>query len=203
MTTNVFNTTDMAIDLSFKNNRKPKKGSVLISDPFSKDAYFGRSVVYLCEHNEHGSYGFVLTNYIDLNLADISKNFPKVMSKVSIGGPVQTDRIFFLHLLGNRLPDSIEIEDGIYTGGDYDLLVEQLNDGTIDEKKVRFFLGHSGWGPDQLEEEISRNNWIVVPVLNPLEIIDTTIPDIWKKFMKREGKKYDILSRAPIDFNDN
>lgn len=191
------------MDFSFENTRAPEKGRVLIADPFSKDAYFGRSVVYLCEHNEEGTFGFVLSNYIDLNLADIAKNFPNISSRVSIGGPVQTDSIFFLHLLGNRLPGSVEIADGIYMGGDYDLLMEQINDKTIDEKKVRFFLGYSGWTGGQLDEEISRNNWIVAPVINPLEIMDTSIDNIWQKLMKREGKKFDILSRAPLDFNKN
>lgn len=193
----------MAIDLSFKNNREPRKGRVLIADPFTKDEYFGRSIVYICDHNSEGTFGFVLTNYLDLNLSEVAKNFPNISANISIGGPVQTENIFFLHTLGDRIPGSIEVDDGIFIGGDYDLITEQLSEGTIDNSKVRFFLGYSGWDPGQLDEEISRNNWIVAPVLNPMEIMDTSIPDIWQKFMKREGKKYDILSRAPIDFNDN
>ena len=193
----------MAIDLSFKNKRKPSKGRVLIADPFSKDEYFGRSVVYLCDHNSEGTFGFVLTNYLDLNLAEVAKNFPNISANIGIGGPVQTESIFFLHTLGDRLPGSIEVEDGIFIGGDYDLLTEQLSEGVVDNSKVRFFLGYAGWDPGQLEEEIGRNNWIVAPVLNPMEIMDTSVKDIWQRFMKREGKKYDILSRAPIDFNDN
>lgn len=193
----------MAIDLSFENKRKPRKGRVLISDPFSKDDYFGRSVVYMCDHNSEGTFGFVLTNYLDIDLSEVAKNFPDVGANISIGGPVQTENIFFIHTLGDQLPGSIEVDDGIYIGGDYDLLTQQLNDGTADASKVRFFLGYSGWDPGQLEEEINRNNWIVAPVLNPQEIMDTSVTDVWQKFMKREGKKYDILSRAPIDFNDN
>lgn len=191
------------MDLSFKNKRKATRGRVLISDPFSKDVYFGRSVVYLCDHNKDGTFGFVLTNFIDLNLSDIAKNFPNITSKVSIGGPVQTDSIYFIHMLGNRIPGSVEVSDGIYIGGDYDLLLEKINSGELDETKVRFFLGYSGWSAGQLDDEIKRNNWIVAPVLNPLEIMDTSITDVWKKFMKREGKKYDVLSRAPLDFSDN
>ncbi|WP_107039826.1 YqgE/AlgH family protein [Brumimicrobium mesophilum] len=193
----------MAIDLSFENKRKPRKGRVLISDPFSKDDYFGRSVVYMCDYNSEGTFGFVLTNYLDLDLSEVAKNFPDVGANISIGGPVQTENIFFIHTLGDQLPGSIEVDDGIYIGGDYDLLSKQLKEGKADPSKVRFFLGYSGWDAGQLEEEINQNNWIVAPVLNPLEIMDTSINDIWQRFMKREGKKYDILSRAPLDFNDN
>lgn len=193
----------MTMDLSFENKRKPKKGRVLIADPFTKDDYFGRSVVYLCDHNSQGTFGFVLSNYLDIDLAEVAKNFPNINANISIGGPVQTESIFFIHTLGDRIPGSVEVEDGIYIGGDYDLITEQLTEGKVDSSQVRFFLGYSGWDPGQLEAEIARNNWIVAPVISPLEIMDTSIKDIWQKFMKREGKKYDVLSRAPIDFNDN
>ena len=48
------------LDFSFKNNEPMKKGSILISDPFSDDVYFGRSVVLICEHNNEGTFGFIL-----------------------------------------------------------------------------------------------------------------------------------------------
>lgn len=193
----------MSIDFSFKNTRKPLAGRVLLSDPFSKDAYFSRSVVYLCEHSSEGTLGFVLTNYLDINLAEVAKNFPTIASKVSLGGPVQPESIFFIHTLGDKVPDSTKVDDGIFIGGEYDTIKELINTGLVKENEVRFFLGYSGWDPEQLEEEIERNAWIVVPVLNPMEIMDTSIVEIWQKFMKRQGLKYDVLAKSPIDFNDN
>jgi putative transcriptional regulator len=191
------------IDLSFTNKRKPKRGRVLLSDPFSDDDYFGRSVVYLCEHDEKGSFGFVLNNFLDLNLGEVAKNFPDINTNVSIGGPVQTESIYFLHTLGDKIPGSVKICDGIYMGGEYDLLIQMLEDDKISKTDVRFFLGYSGWSAGQLEEEISKNTWRVAPVLNRGEIMDFTVKDIWQKFMKREGKKYDVLSRSPVDFSSN
>jgi putative transcriptional regulator len=191
------------VDFSFTNNRKPKRGRVLLSDPFSDDNYFGRSVVYLCEHNRKGTFGFVLNNFLDLKLDEVAKNFPKIDTNVSIGGPVQTESIYFLHTLGSLIPGSVEISDGIFMGGEYDLIVELLEDEKISKRDVRFFLGYSGWEAGQLEEEIDRNTWRVAPVINQGEIMDYTIEDIWQKFMRREGKKYDILSRSPVDFYSN
>jgi putative transcriptional regulator len=191
------------MDLSFTNKRKPKRGRVLLSDPFSDDDYFGRSVIYICEHDEKGTFGFVLNNFLDLNLGEVAKNFPEIDTNVSVGGPVQTESIYFIHTLGDKLPGSVPISDGIYMGGDYDLLMQLLNEKTISKKEVRFFLGYSGWSSGQLEEEINRNTWRVAPVLNQGEIMDFTIEGIWRKFMRREGKKYDVLSRSPLDFNSN
>ncbi|MBW7869193.1 MAG: YqgE/AlgH family protein [Brumimicrobium sp.] len=193
----------MKLDFSFKNKRAPQKGRVIVADPFSKGDYFERSVVYLCEHNEEGTFGFVLDKYLDFNLSDIAKNFPEIDTRISVGGPVQTESIFFLHTLGERIEGSMEVGNGIYMGGDYDSVIQGLRDESIQSSEVRFFLGYSGWDPNQLEDEISRNNWIVSTVTNVWEIMDTSLEDLWQRFMKREGKKYEILSKAPIDFIDN
>ena len=36
----------------------PAAGILLISDPFLKDPNFMRTVVFLCEHQQQGSFGF-------------------------------------------------------------------------------------------------------------------------------------------------
>lgn len=191
------------MDLSFSNKRKARKGRVLIADPFTDDDYFGRSVVYICDHNSEGTFGFVLNNFIDIDLNEVAKNFPDIKSNISIGGPVQTEQIFFLHTVGKTIEGSMEVDDGIFIGGDYDQLKQKLDDGEIDPSKVRFFLGYSGWSTGQLQEEIDNHSWIVAPVLSPLEIMDDKVIDIWSNYMRRQGKKYDILSRSPVDFTAN
>lgn len=191
------------MDLSFRNRRKARKGRVLIADPFTDDDYFGRAVVYLCDHNSEGTFGFVLNNFLDIDLNEIAKNFPDISTNISIGGPVKTEHIFFLHTVGSQIKESVEVDDGIFIGGDYDDLKQQIDDKRIDSTQVRFFLGYSGWSSGQLQEEIDNNSWIVAPVINPGEIMDASVTDIWSKYMRREGKKFDILSRSPVDFNAN
>ena len=191
------------LDLKFENKRKIRKGRVLISDPFSDDEYFGRSVVYLCEHNEEGSFGFVLNNYIDLKITEVAKNFPDLNTKVSIGGPVKTDNIYFIHTLGKVIPDTQHIEDGIYLGGDYDTLLSMIEDKKVTSKDVRFFLGYAGWKNGQLQEELKSHAWIVGAVINNAEIMDVNVNDLWNHYMRRQGKKYDILARFPKDIQVN
>jgi putative transcriptional regulator len=191
------------MDISFENKRKAQKGRILLSDPFSNDDYFGRSVVYLCDHNSEGSFGFVLNNYIDLDLHEIAKNFPNIKTRVSIGGPVETQSIYFLHTLENKIEGSQHVGDGIYVGGDYSQLTELIEKKEISEKDVRFFLGYSGWTKGQLQEEIENHAWIVVPVINKHEVMDTNIDKLYEHYMRREGKKYDILSQFPSDFMAN
>jgi putative transcriptional regulator len=191
------------MDISFENKRKAQKGKILLSDPFSNDDYFGRSVVYLCDHNSEGSFGFVLNNYIDLDLHEIAKNFPNIKTKVSIGGPVETQSIFFLHTLGEKIEGSQLVGDGIYVGGDYSQLLDLIDQKKITNKQIRFFLGYSGWTKGQLQEEIENHAWIVVPVINKNEVMDFNIDKLYEHYMRREGKKYDLLSQFPSDFMAN
>lgn len=191
------------MDFTFENKRKAKRGRVLLSDPFLNDDYFGRAVVYLCDHNSEGSFGFVLNNYIDLDLHEYTKNFPKIDTRVSIGGPVDTETLYFLHTLGDKIKNSQHISDGIYVGGDYDHLMQLIEKGEVTNKDVRFFLGYSGWSENQLKEEIDEHAWIVVPVLNQGEVMDYSIDKLWGNYMKREGKKYELLSKFPKDIQSN
>lgn len=191
------------MDISFENKRKALKGRILLSDPFSNDDYFGRSVVYLCDHNSEGSFGFVLNNYIEMDLHEIAKNFPKIETRVSIGGPVETQSIYFLHTLGKKINGSQLVGDGIYVGGDYPQLLELIDKKEITSKDIRFFLGYSGWTKDQLKEEIEKHAWIVVPVINKNEVMDYNIEKLYEHYMRREGKKYDLLSKFPSDFMAN
>ena len=68
------------MDLSFKNisrinNLKPKKGRLLLAEPFMEDNHFSRSVIYMCEHNKDGSYGFILNHKLKLQLSEIIPDF--------------------------------------------------------------------------------------------------------------------------------
>lgn len=58
------------------NDNVAEKGRILISEPFLEDHYFRRSIVYLTEHNEDGSLGFVLNKPLDMKLSEIVDDFP-------------------------------------------------------------------------------------------------------------------------------
>lgn len=190
-------------DLSFSNKLPPRKGRILLSDPFLGDEYFERSVVYLCEHSKEGSFGFVLNNYIEIRLTDLNEKFPDVMGKLSIGGPVEKETMYFLHTLGDQIADSLLIDQNFFMGGDFEQLYSLLDEKVLNERKFRLFIGYSGWGAGQLQEEIKENAWIVANVDSTEELMDVTIPDLWKHFMSKLGHKYKIISEFPIDPNEN
>lgn len=195
--------TKKLLDLSFSNTLPPRKGRILLSDPFLGDEYFERSVVYLCEHSEEGSFGFVLNNYIDIQLTQLNEKFPEITAKLSIGGPVEKETMYFMHSLGNKLKDSLLIDQNIYMGGDFEQLYQEVSIELLSQHKIRFFIGYSGWAAGQLQHEINDHAWIVANVENINELMDVSIPDLWKHFMNKLGKKYQIMSDFPIDPSEN
>jgi len=179
-----------------RNNIMPKQGRVLISDPFLADNYFKRSVVLLTEHNDKGTVGFVLNNPVSVKVNDILAHFPRINSKISIGGPVNTNTVHYLHTLGEMIPDSVHVIGDIYWGGNFDILKQLIAVGIADVSRVRFFIGYSGWEHSQLEREISENSWIVSE-MNPSQVMSSVEKITWNNALRNLGGKYKLWLNFP------
>lgn len=190
------------LDLKVYNKMPPEKGKVLITEPFLEDDYFERSVVLLCEHNEEGSFGFVLNNYAEIQLQEIS-DFPPFDAKISIGGPVDAQHLYYIHTLGLDIQGSIQIAEGLYMGGDFETIKEKANLGLLIPGQIRFFIGYSGWTKGQLEDELSKNAWLVSNVIDLEALMNDQYTTIWEDYMRNQGGKYKAFSQFPTDHKLN
>lgn len=160
------------------------------------DPYFKRTVILLCEHNEEGSFGFVLNRYVDLDINDIIEGLPAMDTRISVGGPVRNENLFYLHKLGDQLEGSREILDGIYIGGHFDVLRDKIANGIVDMADVRFFLGYSGWSENQLEGELASNAWLVVPG-EGTDIMNTGNDNLWSEVLRNKGDQFSHFANFP------
>jgi putative transcriptional regulator len=180
-------------------NNIPKPGTLLISKPLIGDGFFEQSVVYLTEHNDDGSLGFTLNKESLLQAQDLIDDL-NGLDQIYYGGPVEQDALFFLHNI-DVLKGAKPAQNGLYLGGDFELFQDALRldrRESLEQIKVKFFLGYSGWSPGQLEDEIAQDTWIVVepsPDENPLDMSTET----WRHFMKRLGGDYALWANAPED----
>ena len=124
---------------------QPGPGILLIADPFLKDPNFIRTVVFLCEHQEQGSFGFVLNKQIEQTLGELITDLEGYQLPVYYGGPVQMNTIHFLHQYPDLIPDSQKISNDIYWGGNFETVTALIKNKSIDFKKIKFFVGYSGW----------------------------------------------------------
>lgn len=178
------------------NNVQPQKGRVLISEPFLQDAYFQRSVVYLIDHSEIGSMGFVLNKELDVDLSDLVTELQaKEKIPVFLGGPVAIETLFYIHTF-SFIPNSYKITDTLYLNGDFDLIKDYINSGGDVDGKIKFFFGYSGWEKNQLLNEIKENSWLVGSVTDS-EVLKNEDVKVWEKTLSKLGEKYKQWTRFP------
>ncbi len=180
------------------NNVKPGRGKILISEPLLMDYYFKRSVVLLAEHNDEGSFGVIMNKPLSVKLNEVVKDFPDFDSEIYLGGPVQSDSLFFIHTLGDKIEGSQEIIDGIYWGGRMESIKEMIALNLIKPDEIRFYIGYSGWSPQQLDEELVRNSW-VVSLVGASYLLSTNPNKLWKQSLEKLGSDYTQWTKFPDD----
>lgn len=186
------------LDLNPDSALAPMRGRLLVSEPYLPDPYFRRTVVLLCAHDQEGSFGFVLNRYIDMDIADIMENMPPISTRVSIGGPVQSGNLYYLHTFGTRVEGSVEVVDGVHMGGDFEQLRSLLATDPRLAKHVRFFVGYSGWGQDQLDKELNERAWLISNATKR-HVMNTRMKDLWGDTLRNMGKEFAPLANFPED----
>jgi putative transcriptional regulator len=174
------------------------KGNILISEPYLGDPNFERSVVLVCENNNEGTLGFVLNKPSLITFDTVMKNADDFKELLFIGGPVAQDSLHFIYRNRIKMDGSIEISQNLYWGGNFEELMQLIRNKKVKGEDFRFFLGYSGWGEGQLDEEMAQNSWIVTNTSSN-EIFDIKAEELWREILKNMGGKYKMKSNYPID----
>lgn len=186
-------------------NRIPCQGSLLIAEPFLRESYFNHAVVCLAEYdNSKSTLGIVLNRALDLDLASVVATITRD-EKIPLfcGGPLSSDRLYFIHTLGDIIPSSQEIIPGLYIGGDFDTVIDYINSGYPVEGKIRFFLGYSGWDVGQLAGELSNNVWAVTDIPDIDSLLTGEDNDYWHNMVRYMGNDYRGWLYHPINPESN
>lgn len=184
------------------NKIDPDKGKVLIAEPFLHGKYFGRSVILVTDKGDNGAVGLVLNKPLTYGLGDFFPELEHFDFQVFLGGPLQTGMLYYVHVLPHLIPNSVEINKGLYWGGDFDKLVELIKDHKVKPHQIRFFLGYAGWSPGQLEQELEENSW-VVSELNNTQVMKEDNEDLWEESLRTLGGKFVLWANFPENPNLN
>jgi putative transcriptional regulator len=176
---------------------KPEKGHLLIAEPsIIGDLSFNRAVILLADHNDLGSVGFILNKPLNYNLKDLIDGTESDI-RVFNGGPVEQDNLYFIHTSPQLIPNSIEIANGIYWGGDFQVVLDLINEGILSSNNIKFFLGYSGWDENQLDSELESKAWLVSDNTYKNAIVSKPGKTFWRDKMLEMGGDYSIWSNAP------
>ena len=165
----------------------PAAGMLLVASTALSEPSFMRSVIYLLEHDEDGSLGFIINRPLDIALSDLWADCPPGLAPAKVaaeGGPVDRNKGLLLHAV-SELPGAQPMGHGLAVGGDIEALAKRFAHGA-DPRGPRLFLGHSGWAPGQLANEIAEGTWVLRP--GSLDLVLNSRPNatLWQHLL--DGK---------------
>ena len=111
---------------------------------------------------------------------------------------MQQDTIHFLHQYPEDIPGGQEILKGVYWGGDFDRMVELIRSNSLDPARIRFYIGYSGWGSGQLNDELKEKSWLTAQATRKL-VFHRKADEIWKESLKHLGGDYEMMANFPVD----
>lgn len=175
-----------------------QRGSLLIAEPFMLDDYFRRTVILVCEHEDHGTTGFILNKPFHASMAQLVSDFPKFDAPVFLGGPVGTDSIHYLHNVGELLDGSLEVSKGVYWGGDFEKLKFLIENKLIQSHNIRFYVGYSGWSEGQLAGEMEEGSWLTGD-MDPNYLFKIKPFVLWQNALMNKGDQYTVIAQMSDD----
>jgi putative transcriptional regulator len=172
------------------------RGQLLVASPGLLDPNFRRTVVLVTEHNDEGAAGLVLNRPSDSPVADLVPQLEALVDgeeQVWVGGPVQTNAVL---VLGEFLdPDDAAVP--LFGSLGFPSL-DDPDDVATQTTRRRVFAGYAGWGAGQLEDELSRDDWIL-EVMRPDDAFTDAPDQLWADVLRRKGGIYELVARMPED----
>jgi putative transcriptional regulator len=172
-------------------------GQFLIASPSILDPNFRRTVVFVTAHSDEGAVGVILNRRSDATVREAVPQLGAVTDlddAVFVGGPVNPEGVAVLAEFHDPDEAGVVVIDDI----GFVALDDALETGAPELERTRVFAGVAGWGPEQLESELERDDWIVEPA--DLDSIFTEDPEgLWSAILRRKGGQYELVARMPLD----
>lgn len=163
-------------------------GQFLIASRGLLDPNFAKTVVLVVVHNDEGAVGVILNRPTEVRLAEMIEQLEGIDERpetVWVGGPVAHWQLVLLFRTDLDSEEDEPVFDDVYFSASRAVL-EQLLEKNLD---FRVYAGYAGWSPGQLEQEIARGGWHVLPG-DPEMVFDPEPLTLWKELVTRGEAKW-------------
>lgn len=158
----------------------PSSSFLLVASQQMADPRFRQTVILVTRHGNTGPIGVIINRPQDITLDKIFPAYPAAKEfSLFDGGPAYPKQISFLVRGADAAQGALTISGNIYLAYDSSLLGELL-DGKRHYTGLRVMHGLASWAPGQLEYEIKRGGWFVMP-LDEAAIFDRPPDEIWQE----------------------
>ena len=169
------------------------QGHFLIATPPLRDPHFHKAVVLIVEHNLDGAMGMIVNRPSGVTIADaLSDHFDvsHLDDPVFIGGPVEQQGLLILHNSSEIDPRAESVIPGVYISNSPTAFENiLLNSDHNSQFRFRIYLGCAGWGPGQLESELSRCDWNTFQATTDV-VFDDNPYGLWNEILRKSNKQH-------------
>jgi putative transcriptional regulator len=159
------------------------KGRFLVASRKLVDPNFKKTIVLLIEHGPTGALGLVINQRSELRVSTLLPGVEELRGsklRVFLGGPVALQGVMLLLRTDDPPQESIQVLADVHLSGSLEVLREY---GKRGEDRMRAYVGHAGWAPGQLESEVARGDWHVVPG-SAAEVFADDTEAVWPRIIE-------------------
>ncbi len=175
------------------------RGMFLIASRELADPNFSESVVLLLEYDAQGALGLIVNRPTQVALTDLLPDIDELKERqdvVYVGGPVSKNRIVLLMRSSEHPRGAGRVFADTYVSSSMDTLkhaVELSREGG----SFHAYVGYAGWGPGQLDNEVSRGDWHISPAEEAI-VFDRAADQIWPELIKKSSGRWVQAPARPV-----
>jgi putative transcriptional regulator len=161
-------------------------GIFLIAKRDMRDPRFQQTVVLVTQPARGSPFGVIINRPLDHPLSEVFPEQATLKGKKDLlyfGGPVAREGLVFLVRSAAPPGRAVQVLNDVYFTGDVNS-IEALLKRRDATRGLRVYAGYSGWGPGQLQNEIQRGDWHVLPA-DAETIFDKDPARIWPELIQR------------------
>ena len=166
---------------------RPASGKLLVATGEVQGELFANTVVLLLHYDETGAFGLVVNRPTDVQPVEVlgdDEAIADYRGTLFWGGPVHMDSLRALQLTDSPHVEAEKIIESVYLVS-YE---EALEEGPADTSRLRLFIGYAGWAPGQLDSEMARGSWRVLPASSEL-VFDADPQTLWKRLAPAQEQR--------------
>ena len=167
------------------------RGMFLVASRGLVDPNFSESVVLLLEYDAKGALGLIVNRPTGVPLSDLLPDVEELKERediVYLGGPVSKDHIVVLMRSDQHPPEAGRVFADTYVSSSMETLKQALS-MSRDGGTFRAFVGYAGWGPGQLDREVSRGDWYVSPGSEAV-VFERAAEEIWPELIEKHSGQW-------------
>lgn len=166
-----------------------QRGTLLVASRYLADPTFAKAVVLLVDYGAHGAMGLIINRPTRTRLAKVFPGITPLFSrqdKLYLGGPVAQERLGLLLRTDRHLKEAAHVFANIFFSSASEDTLKRLLSGSEQGENFHAYRGHAGWGPGQLEDEVSRGDWHLVSPDSRI-VFDAEPSEIWHELLRQSA----------------